>query len=176
MKYIYFFAIGIALALMVIGGKTLYEKGYAKGVNSVSHTRDTVYQTLTVTQTGKPIYYRVVERRDTVIDRIVVDTVQIVIDSTKEYEGLWNSGLYLAVKDTAFENGDFKAQVTFVSPLPLHPASYFYNEFQFKKREVRVVIPEEKRFGYGVVGGYGYGFINRKPDIFIGIGFSYRVF
>lgn len=38
------------------------------------------------------------------------------------------------------------------------------------------VVKKQKKFGVGVIGGYGYGFNNRKVEPFIGFGVSYHLF
>lgn len=41
-----------------------------------------------------------------------------------------------------------------------------------------VTLPREKpkRFGFGIIGGAGYGVLTRKPDVFVGIGGYIRLF
>ena len=42
-----------------------------------------------------------------------------------------------------------------------------------KREEGRV---KNKRLSIGLTGGFGYGFINRKPDVFLGIGATWRIY
>lgn len=42
-----------------------------------------------------------------------------------------------------------------------------------KRKEGRV---RNKRLSIGLTGGFGYGFINRKPDVFLGIGATWRIY
>lgn len=42
-----------------------------------------------------------------------------------------------------------------------------------KREEGRV---RNKRLSIGLTGGFGYGFINRKPDVFLGVGVTWRIF
>lgn len=35
---------------------------------------------------------------------------------------------------------------------------------------------KNKRLSIGLTGGFGYGFINRKPDVFLGVGATWRIF
>lgn len=49
------------------------------------------------------------------------------------------------------------------------------------RRTVTIVKREEgrvrnKRLSIGLTGGFGYGFINSKPDVFLGIGATWRIF
>lgn len=49
------------------------------------------------------------------------------------------------------------------------------------RRTVTIVKREEgrvrnKRLSIGLTGGFGYGFINRKPDVFLGIGATWRIY
>ncbi len=36
-------------------------------------------------------------------------------------------------------------------------------------------VTKRNRFGVGLTGGVGYGIINRKPDVFIGVGVTWRI-
>lgn len=38
------------------------------------------------------------------------------------------------------------------------------------------IITKQKRFNIGVQAGVGYGFLLKKPDIYVGLGVSYRLF
>lgn len=42
-----------------------------------------------------------------------------------------------------------------------------------KREEGRV---RNKRLSIGLTGGFGYGFINSKPDVFLGVGVTWRIF
>lgn len=49
------------------------------------------------------------------------------------------------------------------------------------QKTVTIVKSEEgrvrnKRLSIGLTGGFGYGFINRKPDVFLGVGATWRIF
>lgn len=39
----------------------------------------------------------------------------------------------------------------------------------------RTEVEKCGKFGIGVVGGVGFGMATRKPDVFLGVGFSYRL-
>lgn len=39
-----------------------------------------------------------------------------------------------------------------------------------------ITIYKRKRFNVGVQAGVGWGLYNKKPDLFIGLGFTYRLF
>ena len=42
--------------------------------------------------------------------------------------------------------------------------------------EKRTVVKSARRWSVGVQAGYGYGIMNRKPDLYIGMGVEYRIF
>ncbi len=42
--------------------------------------------------------------------------------------------------------------------------------------EKRTVIKSARRWSVGVQAGYGYGIMNKKPDLYIGLGVGYRIF
>lgn len=37
-------------------------------------------------------------------------------------------------------------------------------------------VTKQNRFDVGLTGGFGYGLVNRKPDIFVGVGCTWRIF
>ena len=39
----------------------------------------------------------------------------------------------------------------------------------------KTITEKTKRFNVGIVGGVGYGMFNKKPDLFIGVGGSFRL-
>lgn len=39
----------------------------------------------------------------------------------------------------------------------------------------RTLVQKPKRWSIGVTGGYGYGLLHGRPDVFVGIGVSYRL-
>lgn len=41
-------------------------------------------------------------------------------------------------------------------------------------KEITVTKWKKKHWNYGLAGGVGYGVINRKPDVFVGIGITYN--
>lgn len=41
--------------------------------------------------------------------------------------------------------------------------------------EKNILLPSAKRWSIGVTGGYGYGLLHGRPDVFVGVGVSYRL-
>lgn len=39
----------------------------------------------------------------------------------------------------------------------------------------RTLVQKPKRWSIGVTGGYGYGLLHGRPDVFVGVGVSYRL-
>lgn len=39
----------------------------------------------------------------------------------------------------------------------------------------RTLVQKPKRWNIGVTGGYGYGLLHGRPDVFVGVGVSYRL-
>lgn len=49
-----------------------------------------------------------------------------------------------------------------------------YTKDNIINNEIKTTVYKQKRFSYGLQVGCGYGIINRKPDIFVGIGLQYN--
>lgn len=70
-------------------------------------------------------------------------------------------------------NIHYKAQI---SGYKAQLDSLLINVSTRQKEVIKTHILKEKpsKLQCGVIGGVGYGFLNKKPDLFIGIGVSYR--
>lgn len=113
--------------------------------------RDTVYY---------PKYYTV-SKKDTVI----------VKDSVYIYE----KTNYVAALDTVFEDSVLTAKVEFVSPIVLHPDSYF--TFDYKTKISNTTILEKSSPSVFVYFGVGntYDFINKKYGAGVSLGVGIKL-
>lgn len=130
------------------------------------------------------IEYRYIERVDTFTrtkivpkyltrTRIEKDTLRIN-DTTKiEVEIPIETKIYEETFNNDSCNINFKAQISG------YKTSFdsLWADVRIKEKEViktQIIRKTPSRLQCGIVGGVGYGFLNKKPDVFIGVGVSYR--
>lgn len=118
---------------------------------------------------------------DTVtIERVVRDTLPVVkkeyIYSTDTIKHYINDTTLIYVpiniERKEYLTDDYKAIVEGYKPrlsyIEVYPKDRIINK--------EVTKTKVKRFGIGIQAGAGYGIINRKPDIYIGIGAYFTIF
>lgn len=59
----------------------------------------------------------------------------------------------------------YRASLDTIQVYPIHTYTTITN-----------IITKKKRFNIGLQAGVGYGYFNKKPDIYVGLGVSYRLF
>lgn len=59
----------------------------------------------------------------------------------------------------------YRASLDTIQVYPIHTYTSITN-----------TITKQKRFNIGVQAGFGYGCFNKKPDVYVGLGMSYRLF
>lgn len=165
MKYVYLFAAGISVALIVLGGRTLYLTGYEKG--KLENSVQVITETDTVF-TERLIY------KDRIRTRTEVETL-FVENSIPVVE-------YVAVQDTSISDSTYDLRVQYRSDLPLSKDGYFrvwlntrFPEIRETKTVTQIVPEKSSRFGLGITFSGGYGFYRQKPDVLIGLGLYYKI-
>lgn len=125
--------------------------------NSLKTDTITITKIDTVTVTKPVIQYRFITQviTDTLYntDSVLVP-VQIPIE-TKIYQ----DSTYRAVIS------GYRASLDTIQVYPIHTYTTITN-----------IITKKKRFNIGLQAGVGYGCFNKKPDIYVGLGVSYRLF
>ena len=162
-----------------------YKLGYSKGVDSVKI--DTVYVTETVVVDTPKVALRYVKVPGRVVPVNVDSIWNAALAYWKEHykgeqkpsdeNGQFTAGTYTAQFDTSAENGDLKLSMSFNSPMPLHPESYFKVRYELKKQDV--FLPpaaandwrDRIRFSAGV--GLGLTPAGVIPTIYIGYGYVF---
>lgn len=78
----------------------------------------------------------------------------------------------IPIERTIFQDSTYRAVVSgyrasldTIQVYPIHTYTTITN-----------MITKQKRFNIGVQAGVGYGVFNKKPDIYVGLGVSYRLF
>jgi len=101
-------------------------------------------------------------------DRVVPDTVYPSIN-------------YAASLDTTYENDLLKAEIDFISRIPLDPEAYYKLKFDVKKEVVFVPTKVEpswwyRRFGFFIGAGYGYDITTKQVNPQVGVYFGINIF
>ena len=131
----------------------------------VDTIRDTVRDTLPV-----PVAERSV-RTDTVwllraAQRTPTEASNAPSDSTKD-----STRVIIPITQKVYADSTYKAWVSGYNPR--------LDSIEVYRRTITITttqtVNRNKRFTWGVTGGVGYGVINRKPDVFIGIGGTIRI-
>lgn len=135
----------------------LYHSNRNSTESSLKTDTITITKIDTVTVTKPVIQYRYITQviTDTLYntDSIKVP-VQIPIES-KTYQ----DSTYRAVVS------GYRASLDTIQVYPIHAITTITN-----------TIIKQKRFNIGVQAGVGYGLFNKKPDIYVGLGVSYRLY
>lgn len=94
---------------------------------------------------------------------------------------------FIAQADTTFQDSLVSIKASFISPLMLHPESYFeFTDVKVKEKyitktvtnEIQLPLPPETfwdRFNASISTGFGYGWINKQMDFFTGLTISYKL-
>lgn len=135
----------------------LYHSNRKSKENSLKTDTVTIIKIDTITVTKPVVQYRYLTQviTDTLYntDSIKVP-VQIPIES-KTYQ----DSTYRAVIS------GYRASLDTIQIYPIHTITTITN-----------TIIKQKRFNIGVQAGVGYGFFNKKPDIYVGLGVSYKLY
>lgn len=148
--------LSLLLALSLIF-QHLYHSNRNNTGNSLKTDTVTVTKIDTVTIIKPVVQYRYITQviTDTLynIDSIKVP-VQIPIES-KTYQ----DSTYRAVVS------GYRASLDTIQVYPIHTYTTITN-----------TITKQKRFNIGIQAGVGYGVINKKSDVYVGLGVSYRLY
>nr|DAK10382.1 MAG TPA: hypothetical protein [Caudoviricetes sp.] len=133
----------------------LYHSNRNSAENSLKTDTVTVIKTDTVTIMKPVVQYRYITKiiTDTLynMDSVLVP-VRIPIES-KTYQ----DSTYRAVIS------GYRASLDSIQVYPIHTITTITNT-------------KQKRFNIGIQAGVGYGCFNKKPDIYVGFGVSYRLY
>lgn len=135
----------------------LYHSNRNSTGNSLRTDTVTITKIDTVTITKPVVQYRYITQviTDTLYntDSVLVP-VRIPIES-KTYQ----DNTYRAVVS------GYRASLDTIQVFPIHTYTTITN-----------TITKQKRFNIGVQAGVGYGIFTKKPDLYVGLGLSYRLF
>ena len=98
----------------------------------------------------------------------VKDTIYISTDSVKT-EG---DSIILPREEKTYEDSTYRAVVSGFKPsldeITVYPVTKYVTIEKVRE------ITKKQRFNWGIQFGAGYGLINKKPDLFIGVGGQYN--
>jgi hypothetical protein len=142
-----------------------------------------VYRTRTDTLPGKETFTPVKEKVN--IDSLWQEAKEYALKMIYQNKNknaspdTLNNFNYAMVSDTTFQDSTLSERIRFISPIPIHPRSYFTREVTWKERLVfQPVIKEESfwgRFSWALQAGFGYGVIHKQLDFYIGAGGSFKI-
>lgn len=98
----------------------------------------------------------------------IKDTIYIPMDSVTQ-EG---DSIVLPREEKVYEDSTYKAVISGFKP-SLDTITVFPRTIYITK-EKTLEIEKKTHFNHGIQLGVGWGFINKKPDIFLGYGFQYN--
>ena len=183
------YAIIVTLVLMVLSGYCGWR------IAHLAQLSGQVADTVRVVVTDTIACYEPVAR-DSAVVRYVRRVVAVVPDAAGEPPGATGGGRVAAGELTgatgeavaATDSGVVMIPITqkvyrdeayraYVSGYDARLDSIFVYERTVTERVVPAGEPQgaRRRLGVGVVGGIGYGLATQKPDVFVGIGLSYRI-
>lgn len=118
-------------------------------------------------------YYETVPK-DSVVIRYVTKVMPVAVDSetvadATDAVATDSAAVILPITQKKYEKETYRAYVSGYEP---NLDSIFV--YQKTITEKVVVNAKQPRFGAGVVTGVGYGLINKRPDVYVGLGFYMR--
>lgn len=133
----------------------LYQHNNPRIKETIKVDTITITDTITIYNPDKDTVY---------LTKYVKDTLYLS-DSTKAEVNIpISTTIY---KDSTYEAqiSGFKAELDYIKVFPKETTIY---------KEKTLEIKNKPHFQWGIQGGVGYGMINKKPDVYIGIGLSYN--
>jgi hypothetical protein len=150
----------------VVIGIFLYVTKKPEIIETTTIKTDTLYVKNTVRDTLTQVKYQSIIRHDTLlVDNIIYKNDTTYIQLPIEHKHYNN---------TLVEQNDTIVYDAYISGYKAHLDSIAIN---YNKAHIVTTITHQKikRWTYGVQAGAGYGLINGKPDVFVGIGVQYNL-
>lgn len=144
---------------------------------------DTVYVTHTVTDTlpGEMKLIPVKEKVniDSLWEEAKAYAIALIYKDKKQNKDSLGNYKFVMEADTTYRDSLLSENIKFVSPIPLHPKSYFVRSATWRTPLIREVYlkPETfwQRFSWSINAGFGYGVIHKEFDFYVGVGGSFRI-
>lgn len=133
-----------------------YSNRYSRE-NSLKTDTVTITKIDTVTITKPVVQFRYLTK---VITDTLYNTDSVLVPVQIPIE----TKVYLDSTYRAVVSG-YRANLDTIQVYPIHTYTTINN-----------TIIKQKRFNIGIQTGFGYGWFNKKPDVYIGLGVSYRLF
>jgi hypothetical protein len=172
--------IGIVLVLGAFVGVFFLGKA-SKVCDTVSVAPITIHDT-----TEGKIKFKIIhvqkELTSNQIDSIansVMEALRTIVPKDTVYkERPQTYGLFVASKDTTYQDSLLQSHSEIRSRIPIDPKLKWLQDFTIKKTTITKEVDRPKgffdRFGYGIEVGIGYGVFNKVFDTWIGFGFHYE--
>lgn len=133
--------------------------------------------TVTVTVTDTVPYYQPVAKDSTVVRyekkylKVAMPSQQTELQQTELHDTVRDTvAVEIPITQKKYEAEDYRAYVSGYEP-------NLDSIFVYRKTVTQTITKQQKdkRLGFSVVAGAGYGIINKKPDIFVGGAVAYRI-
>jgi hypothetical protein len=183
MKLTEILALILIVATSAAAGHYFWPKSNPGSTKSLKADTVVVFNTRTDTLPGKETFIPVKEKVN--IDSLWQEAKEYALkmiykDKNKNAKpDTLNNFNYTMVSDTTFQDSTLSERIRFISPIPIHPRSYFTREVTWKERLVfQPVMKEEtfwRRFSWALQAGFGYGVIHNQLDFYIGAGGSFKI-
>lgn len=135
----------------------LYHSNRNSEENSLKTDTVTIIKIDTVTVIKPVIQYRYITE---IITDTLYNTDSVLIPVRIPIESItYQDKTYRAVVS------GYRANLDTIQVYPIHTYTTITN-----------IITKKKRFNIGVQAGFGYGLMNKKPDVYVGLGVSYRLY
>lgn len=170
---------GLAVAAVILVGVGCLGGYFIWG--SGEETREVYLPGAKIIQTDT-IYSEKTIHHEKIIPVFTKEIVEVIKKDSSEPEDFSkgpSDTVFVALLDTLLYDSLLHLGVKFTSKLPLDPQSYFSLETRLNERTVvqKETIVVERKSGvldkwlhFGIVAAAGYGLINQKSDIYIGLG------
>lgn len=145
------------LLVLSVTFQYLYHSNQGSAGNSLKTDTVTIIKIDTVTVTKPVVQYRYITQviTDTLYNTDSVLVPVLIPIESKTYQ----DSTYRAVVS------GYRTSLDTIQVFPIHTYTTITN-----------TITKQKRFNIGVQAGVGYGFFNKKPDVYLGFGVSYRLY
>lgn len=98
------------------------------------------------------------------IDTLIINDYKASSDSV---------GIVVPIQRKEYRTDDYFAIIEGYKPSLI--SIELYPETKYITQTTTNTVTKQKRFNVGIQLGYGYGVINQKPDIYVGLGVNYRI-
>lgn len=179
------FTVAILVAIFLTG---MGFDRYVVGTECIENPIDTVWNTKIVVKEVEPVevepeyIIREIPGKPANIDSLWKAAKDYWADKYKDSVKTETAVEYTAEVDTTLDSGRVELKMQFISPIPIHPDSYFkIRKFSYQYPEITKKIEKKKTFWDWIIpkpslqAGVGVGLIHKEFDFYVGAGVSWDI-